>query len=322
MRSLKKIFSFLPRVCISIILFIVLFCFKKVNIHDLIYDISSADKPLLCLAFSVFFITYFLGLLRWQMLLKAVKVEIPLKRIITAYSGGIFFSLFLPSSIGGDVARSIDLAKHTQKPREIVATVLLDRLSGYTGLVIVVICALFAGKRIIGGDITILISAALITGILAVILLILFNRFLYLQINKLLRAPHAGRIRESLESLFQEIHYFRKHKKVLFYNILVSVAIQTLGPLIFYLTALSLGVSGVNLIYFFIFIPIIGAVTLLPISLGGFGIRENTSMILFAKAGMARNSAVAMAFLNSIFILIYGAIGGLIYVFTLHRRRV
>jgi uncharacterized membrane protein YbhN (UPF0104 family) len=198
----------------------------------------------------------------------------------------------------------------------------MDRLSGYVGLVVVVLFALLTGWQMIRNDVAVLVSIGLITGMLGVVLLVLFNKFLYLQINKILRLPNAGRIREVLKSLFYEIHYFRNHKKVLFYNLLVSVLIQGLGPLVYYVIALSLGVTGVSLVYFFIFVPIISAITLLPISLGGFGVRENTAVIFFAKAGLAGNSAVAIAFLNSIFVLILGVTGGLIYVLTIHHRRV
>ena len=321
MKNLKKILSFILRVCISVVLLVVLFCFKKINLHDLIYDIKSTDKLLLLLAFAIFFIPYFLGLIRWHMLLKASKVNIPFNRIATSYAGGVFFSLFLPSSIGGDVARSIDLAKYSQKPKEIVATVLLDRLSGYVGLVIVVLLTLLAGWQEISKDLTVLITIGVIVWILAVVLLVLFNKFLYQGINKILHLLKSDKIRETLKSLFYEIHYFRKNKKILFYNIMVSFVIQLAGPVVFYVTALSLGVTGISIIYFFIFIPIIGAITLLPISLGGFGVRENTAVILFAKAGLAGSSAVAIAFLNSIFILVYGIIGGLIYVLTVRHRR-
>jgi hypothetical protein len=320
-KNFKKVLGFLLRVSISAILLAVLFSFKQVDVHGLINEIKSADKAFLLLAFFIFLLMYFLGFLRWQMLLRAVKVNIPLKRVIKSCAGGLFFSLFLPSTVGGDVARSIDLARYTQKPKEIVATVLLDRLSGYVGLVIVILFALSAGWKMIAGDVAVLISVGLITGILGAVLLILFNKFLYRQIDKLLHLPNAGKIRTALKSLFHEIHYFREHKKILFYNILISILIQLLSPLVFYVTALAIGIPVINPVYFFIFVPIIGAITLLPISLGGFGLRENTAVIFFAKAGVAGNSAAAMAFLNSIFILIAGAIGGLIYVLTVRHRR-
>lgn len=307
---------------ISIILLAALFIFKNINLSELLHDIKSADKLVLFLAFVLFSSIYILGFLRWYMLLKAAEVHISVKRAVTSYAGGNFFSCLLPSSIGGDLVRSIDLAKYTQKPKEVVATVFLDRLSGYVGLVAVLLIALAWGWDSVGRNIAALVSVAIITGIMILILLVLFNKFVFSQINKLLHFPNSGRILEILKNLLHEIHYFRKHKKILFYNFIISVIVQVIGPVVFYVTALSLGLKGINLVYFFVFIPIIGAITLLPISIGGLGLRESTAALFLPAAGLTASSSAAIALVNSFFILMYGAIGGLIYVLTVHHRRV
>jgi len=322
MKVFKKFMSILLRIAISIILLAVLFHFKKIDTHILLNDIKSADKLLLSFAFFILVLSYILCFIRWHMLLKAANIHLSKRRVLISFSGGIFFSLFLPSSIGGDVARSIDLGKHTQKPAEVSATVLLDRISGYVGLAILLLFSLLAGFPLVKNNIVVLTAVAVIISILIIVLLIIFNKFFFTQISKFLKSPNAGKIRELLTSLYHEAHYFKRHKETLIKNLIVSVIIQGLGPLTFYITALSLGVSNINLLYFLIFIPIIGAITLLPISIGGFGLRENISVILFAKAGVRGGSAAAMAFLNSFFILVSGIIGGLIYVLTLHHRRI
>jgi len=319
---LKKVFTIILRISISVILLTFLFYFKKIDVHNLLADIKSADKLLLLLAFFISLFSYILCFFRWEMLLKAAEVYLPIKRVIISFCGGIFFNLFLPSTIGGDFVRTVDLSKHTKRTKEVVATVFLDRLSGYVGLAITVLFSLILGWKLIKNDVTVLMPAALIILILIILLLVLFNKFLYSQINKLLEIPNAGKFRESIKNLLEEIHYFRNHKKVLFNNLILSLFIQAIGPLVFYITALSLGVTKINLLYFFIFIPIIGAITLLPISIGGFGVRESTSVLLFATAGITESPAVAMALLNSIFILIYGVIGGIIYVLAVHHRRI
>lgn len=318
MQTLKKILSIFSRVGTSIVLLV--FLFRNVDKKSLFEIIKNADKPLLFLAFCIFFCGYALCLLRWQMLLKAVKIHLPLKRIIISFSGGIFFSLFLPSTIGGDLMRSIDLAAHTKKPKEVVATVLLDRLSGYIGLVSLALLSILFGWRFVQ-DRSVLLSVAIITGVLIAVLLVLFNRFAYNRINKLLHSPSAGKIRESIKNLHQEIHYFRHHKRVIINNLIFSFLIQTTTPLTFFVIALSLGIE-IKLLYFFIFLPIINAITLLPISIGGLGLRDATTVFFFAKAGVVKNLAFAMSLINFFFILICGALGGLIYVLTLHHRRV
>lgn len=325
----KRIASIILRIVISIVLLV--FLFKQIDKKNLLEIIKSADIPLLLTAFLVFFLNYALCLLRWQMLLKAVKIHLPLKRVIISYSGGIFFSLFLPSTIGGDFMRSLDLAAHTKKPKEVIATVLLDRLSGYIGLVFLALFSLVFGWRLIQ-DKSVLLCVAVLSAILIIILLVLFNKSVYSKVNRFLHSSNTDspesqnklsgidKIRELMKSLHQEIHIFRHHKKIILENLIISLIIQTVTPLVFYVTALSLGLK-IDIIYFFAFLPIIGAITLLPISLGGLGLRDATTIFFFAKAGIGRNLAFAMSLLNFFFILLYGALGGLIYVLAIHRRR-
>ncbi len=317
----KRILSIFLRISISIILLILLFKVNKINVSDLSSALKSADKYLFFTAFFVFFFVYILCFYRWQMLLNTAKVHISLRRTVISFAGGVCFSLVLPSSIGGDLIRSIDLSRHTNKPKEVIATVLLDRLSGYVGLVILLILSLFFGWRFVKDNKIVVVSAIIITGLLLTILLVLFNRFAYSKVNELLHSPNAGKIRELIKDLHQEMHLFRHHKVVLANNLFFSLFVQAISSVSAFIVALSLGIK-VNIIYFFIFMPIIGVVTLLPISIGGAGIREWMTVLLFKNVGVDRHLAAGLSLINFSFILVYGAIGGLIYVLTVHHRRI
>ena len=252
MVTFKKIASLLVRIGISLILLVILFKFNKIDIHDLITDIQRADKLLLAVGFAIFFFSYFLGFLRWQMLLKAASISIPLKKLISSFSGGVFFSIFLPSTIGGDIVRSADLAEHTRKAKEVIATVFLDRLSGYIGLVIVILPAILLGKDLVHDNV-VFSSIAVIIALLVVVLLVLFNQRIFLVITKFLSTPGAGRVKETIKDIHQEIHIFRNRKPVIVGNLILSTFIQVISPLSIYFIACSLGLK-VNFIYFLIFL--------------------------------------------------------------------
>jgi hypothetical protein len=318
MAIFKKIAVIFLRISISIILLI--FLFRQVEAKALFEIIRNADKLLLFFSFLITFFVYLLCFLRWKMLLHAAGINLPIARLISPFAGGIFFNLFLPSTIGGDFVRSADLAVHTKKTSEVVATVFLDRLSGYIGVVLVALSALFLGRSLIRDKI-IFLSVFILAAILIFILLIIFNKFLFSLINKLLHSPHAGRIRNTIENIHKEIFYFRKDKKIVLDNIFLSVFIQGLSPLAAYIIALAFGIK-LNIVYFFIFLPIIGAITLLPISIGGLGLRDATTIYFFSKAGIGKDLSFAMSLLGFFFIAVYAVIGGIIYVFTLHHRRV
>jgi len=319
LKKFKNLLSIILRVLVSGILLVLLFKFNRINLHDLLSDVKGANKLFLTLGFLIFSLTYFLGFLRWQMLLKAAGIQASVKKLIVSFSGGIFFSIFLPSTIGGDIVRTADLAEHTRKAKEVIATVFLDRLSGYIGLVVVILPAFLLGGELVR-DKFVFLSLAAIAGLLVLVLLVLFNSFIYARINLFLAAPGAGKIKETLKNLHHEIHIFRHRKKLILHNLILSFFIQLIYPLSIYFIGLALGVK-INIIYYFIFLPIIGAVTLLPVSIGGLGLREYLFVIYFAKAAVTKQLAVAMSLLSFSCIVLYAAIGGLIYVLTVHHRR-
>jgi uncharacterized protein (TIRG00374 family) len=317
MLTFKKIaVLFLSIVITAVLLF---FLFRQVDKKSLFEIIKKSDKLLLFFAFLISSLNYILGFYRWHMLLKVLKINLSVKRIITSFSGGIFFNVFLPSTIGGDLVRSMDLSAHTQKPAEILSTVFLDRLSGYIGLVIVTLVALLFGWKFIE-DATVFGTLLFIVGLLIAVLLVLFNNFLYRKINSMLNSADSGKIRDLLTNLHQKIYYFREHKSVMLKNIFISILIQTVAPLAFYFISLSLGIDT-NIACFFIFLPIIGAITLLPISIGGLGLRDASTIFFFSKVGVSKDVSFAMSLISFFFLLVFAAIGGFIYVLTIHHRR-
>ena len=88
----------------------------------------------------------------------------------------------------------------------------------------------------------------------------------------------------------------------------------------YYFVAQALDVH-LNLIYFLIFVPMITAFCVIPISIGGLGVRDTASIVLFGKVGLMAEKAFALSLSNFGFMLVLGLLGGISYVSTLYRRR-
>jgi hypothetical protein len=318
MAILKKIGTIILRISISLILLI--FLFKQVDFSSLLEVIKKADKTLLYLSLFITFFGYLFCFWRWKMLLDTAEIKLPQKRLISAFSGGIFFNMFLPSTIGGDFVRSVDIGYHSKKTSTVVATVLLDRLSGFVGMIVVSLIALVFGYGIIK-DQRIVFAICFLTTLLFLIMLFIFNDRAFGVLKKILAFIRHGKIRSGMLSVLEQMHGFKGFKSVLFKNLLFSIAIQSVGPITTYMIALSFHLE-ISILYFFVFVPIITAVTLLPISIGGLGVRDYTTILLFTRIGISKHFAFALSLLGFIYLLIYTGIGGLIYVFTLHHRRV
>ncbi len=313
----KKISFFILRLSVSIALFI--FIFKQIDKEALFLNIQKTDKFILSGAFVVYLLNLVFGFWRWNLLLEALGVSASLKRRVASFVGGNFFNYFLPSTIGGDFVRTLDLSVHTKKTKEVVATVLLDRLSGYIGLEVVFLGALFFGWRLVQIKI-VLLPAVLITLLLIALLLVLFNNYFYSKLNWFLSLPVTGKLGEALKSLHQELHLFKNKRLAIIRSILLSVLIQIISPLGSYIVAVSLGLR-VSFLYFLIFLPIIGVITLLPISLGGLGFKDFLTVYFFAKIGVPKDLSLAFSLIGLFIVLTYACLGGLFYVFAVHHRR-
>ena len=319
MAERKKIIAFILRLSVSAGLLIVLF--TRVDMRSLTLAVKNADKIILLVAFLALFLDYLLAFLRWQMLIKAYGIEVSISRLAVSYSAGLFFNALLPSTIGGDLARSFDLGTFAKKIRRSIATVILDRLSGYVGVILVVLPAVFLKPELLQ-DKLILLSVIAMVAIFIVVVMLLFNRAAYLQASRFLGFLKLGRFSQSLKDLHQDMHDLAGlPRSVIPLNLIVSVFIQGIGPIVFYFIALALGIK-VNILYYLIYIPLVGVITLLPVSIGGLGLRDATIVFLFARLGVPQDAALAMSLLFFAFSFIYATLGGIVYVFSLRTRRI
>jgi hypothetical protein len=101
---------------------------------------------------------------------------------------------------------------------------------------------------------------------------------------------------------------------------LLSILIQIASPVVFLLVGCALGIEAPGVYYFIIF-PIVSAITMLPISIGGLGVRDALTVYFFSQIGVTRDLAFAMSLVSFFFICAWGAVGGLIYVLTVRHRR-
>lgn len=311
----KKALSLFWRFGISIILLFVLF--KKIDFKSTFGVIAGLDKPYFFLAIAVFFFLDLFAFLRWKMLLDAQGARFPAKRVLGSFGGGLFFSLFLPSTIGGDVARTLDLGTHTKSRSVIAASVFLDRLSGFVGLVIVALVSLVFGCRLISEP-SVYLVVFLLSVILAGLLLVIFNNGIY---NWLNRSIHKKGIVDNIRKMHSEMYFFRSQPRVLVLNVLYSVIIQAGSSIFSYCVLRSLGVR-INVLYPLVFNPVITVITTLPVSIGGLGLRDMSSVFFYAKAGVSQNIALAQSILNFSVIVFFGLIGGIIYAAAFRHRRI
>jgi len=95
-------------------------------------------------------------------------------------------------------------------------------------------------------------------------------------------------------------------------SFLLSLLMQGIRILVFYTVAVGFNVY-VPALYYFMFIPLIMALIMLPISFNGIGIREGSFVVFFALVGVSSADAFVVSFTVSLLTTLTTAMGGFVY---------
>ncbi len=312
----KNIFSGIARIALSSVLLIWLL--KKVDIEQTKEVLFNADLTYLTYALGIFFVINFILLTRWFLLVRALQLKVLFSSVRDYFFIGLFFNLFLPTAIGGDVVKIMGLCKNVPKQRaKVVASVLLDRLSGFLGMSLTALIAFFVGYQLISDKsllMLIVIMALCSAGVMAV----LFNERIYSFGCKVFNG--FPKVKERLMKLHYDVVLLKEKRYVVFITIGLSILCQILLAFCSFLIAKALH-QDIRIIYFFIFMPLMCIASAFP-SIGGLGVREAGAVVLFAKVGVDAGIAASISLMTFIFMAVIGLIGGVIYVTSLSSGRV
>ncbi len=308
--KMKNLLSLLLRIGLSGAL--MTYLFSKIDTAKMLEIIKSADIGYIGIAASAFAFINGILLIRWIIFIRALGLKVSIASVTNCFFIGLFFNLFLPSSTGGDVVKTIGLFRDTADKARVVASVVADRLSGFVSIVMVALVAFIFGYRFVN-DNSLLIFIAILASVSGGLVIFLFNETLFSFICRIFdRLP---KIKESFMRLHFAIVLLKGKPKTLLAAVACSSLSQAILACIFFLVAKGLH-QEIPLIYFLIFVPLICVISSLP-SIGGLGVREGGAAYLFAKVGVETSVIVSISLVSFLFMVVMGLIGGLVYIVAL-----
>jgi len=313
--KIKNLFQYFMRIAISGLLLWYLFA-KLINVQEMLEAVKNANIYYVLLALVTFVVIQFFLLYRWFIYIKALGLEVSSRDVVRYFFIGLFGNLFLPSAIGGDIIKIVGLCSDSGQKAKVVASVLLDRLSGFVAIVIIASLAFIFGYRFVD-DKTLAYPIMIIAGIMIGLGILLFNEKVY---GFFCRGfSFLPKLKKKIMDLHYDISLLKGKKVQGYLAVFVSCVSQSTFVLTFFLLSRALG-QDIPILYFFIFVPLICISAMVP-SIGGLGVREAGSVYLFGKIGLEAGVAASMSLINFFFMVLAGLVGGLIYVFTLSSGR-
>ncbi|HEY9869081.1 MAG TPA: lysylphosphatidylglycerol synthase transmembrane domain-containing protein [Candidatus Obscuribacterales bacterium] len=293
------------KIAISIFLFASLFVFGKVDLKEIWGAALGADRRYLGAAVLVFLLHVFVSAHRWQLLASAVGLKKGLLELAQYCYVGLFFNLFLPSTVGGDFSRCYYISKGTGKYVNAFYSVMADRTTGIAVLFLMATAGILLGPG--GNGLPWQLKWPIFAGTIFTFGLMPFVPLL----SRMFLGERNWITRQFNESAAR---VYWTDKNLMFVCLVWSLLIQMVLVGCHIAIGLALGLTNIPLWYYFVFYPAVAVLGFVTPSFNGIGIREWAYTYFLTFIGVDRAHALAFAIIWLGLITLSSLVGGLIYV--------
>lgn len=284
--------------------------------QEVIKLLKTADKGLIVVALLVSFFPYIVGTLRWKILLKQQGVLCGYKELFLIGLASLFFNLFFPSLIASDVFRTIAISAKGKDSKKIFSTVFMDRFSGLVGMGLLATMAYLFGRHTLDNSV-ILVPLLVFVGIIAIVTMVVFSKRFFNLLMGILKKQ--WKITRKLHEVHDQLYFFKKEPRTFQLSVWYSLVIQLFAPLACYYLFRAFG-TDIDLITVYVILPIVLAISSIPITISGLGTREAAMVYFFLHAGVLdKEVPLAVSLFLFFFSVVAAVAGGIVYVVFYHR---
>ena len=282
--------KFLLRLLITTMILVLII--RAINIKQVLDVLQNARLDLLVLAILLQFGSTAVSAYRWQIIMQNLGFGQKFAFYWRSYFKGMFFNQGLPTSVGGDAVRVLDVARYGFRKRDVLYGVMVDRAVGLGALLLLSLFAYLLRPDLLPMQVYRPMLMLIIAGLAGFIGLLVLGKMRWL--NRYPKLVLLKIIADRLYLIFQT-----KRLQLLG----LSLLIPFLALLGFSVTGWALGLRYDLMIYFAI-VPIAIILTIIPISIAGWGIREGAMVGLFSLIGANKAAVLTMSLLYGLTLIV------------------
>jgi glycosyltransferase 2 family protein len=219
---------------------------------------------------------------------------------------GFFFEQVTIGFVGGDAVRLLLLKRADVPLGRAIRALLLDRACGFVSLVLLSLVGLDALLPLVDERVRSMIAVTLIvvigSGLVAVVVVFALNKLL----------PLSG-----LAAFWQRLGPRGQAINIAVLGMVFALAATThlLNVLVFWMLGQSLGLT-MTLHEWFVVVPTVLLISMLPISVGGWGVREGAMVVVLHGFGIPTEEALLPSILFGLCAVIATLPGGILWVIS------
>ena len=298
--------KFLARILVTLSIFVLIL--RSIDVQQVWVTLKQVKLDMLAVAILVQFASTTISAYRWQLIMHNLYFGQSFSFYWRSYFKAMFFNQGLPTSIGGDALRVLDVANQGFRKRDVLYGVILDRVSGLAALMLLNLLAYIFNPELLPLQVYHVTLVLVIIGTIAVMFIASLKYLRWLD-----NYPRLAIVKAISARLHQA---FLCNRILLLTS---SLLIPLLAILVFFIIGWALDLRYDPMTYFVIVPPAI-YLTIIPISMAGWGVREGVLVGLFSLIGADKPTVLAMSIIYG-FTLIIISLPGLI-IYLKGRRRV
>jgi hypothetical protein len=241
---------------------------------------------------------------KWQLLLRAQGASLSLFECCRLYLVGMFCNLWLPTNIGGDAVRAVLAAPKCGGAAIAVSSIFVERITGFLALLLIGVVALLAdllsprkgymAKGNMAMSPFMIIIQAMVVALLFAALFWMSRRAAKRLSHK---APHNNLARKwaALHRALDE-YGSRDRLGVLATSMLLSLVFQASQVVLNLVLARAVGLQLPPLVMWWL-VPVLALASLVPLGIGGLGVREVAAIKLLSASGISAETVLAWSLL-------------------------
>lgn len=282
--------KFLVRLVVSVSILAVIL--RSIDVQQA-WQVGSRASPgwLLCALLMQFGSTA-VSAYRWQLIMRNLGFGQTFPFYWNSYFKGMFFNQGLPTSIGGDAIKVLDVARRGFRKRDALAGVAIDRITGLGALLVLTLIAHLINPDLLPEQIYRPILWLLAAGLLGVFSLCFLGRLAWIA-----SYPRLSILKVLSDRLLQAVSL---HRLLLLGS---SLLVPLLAMLAFFATGRALGLQY-DLVTYFAIVPPALVLTVIPVSIAGWGVREGALVGLFSMIGADRTVVLMMSLVYGILLIL------------------
>ncbi|MBE9037223.1 flippase-like domain-containing protein [aff. Roholtiella sp. LEGE 12411] len=266
---------------------------SRIDIYQTWKQFQTLSLPFVLFALIYYTGCQWLSCLRWLVVLRSTGHSVSIISLLSSYFAGMFLNIFLPGSFGGDVYRVYRVTRETKDSEAALVSVFLERFTGLFALSALAILGLPPAVRVVGRWDIILLFFGCVAALVGGVILIVSPQLLKLA-EPWLQKLHLQSLVVRFAKIQILLRQFAQHRQALGLSISLSFVLMLAIVYYHYLIAHQLKIP-ISFLELLVFIPIIAVITLLPISLGGLGVKEGLWVYLFNRIGLTGEQALLLS---------------------------